>query len=295
MARAHPSTADRDPLARALRHKAATGAPGGSETTVYAAGDGWRVVDIVCTAGPSDRPFEERQGSTSVSLVLSGSFTQRSDGGSALLSAGSCLLVNAAQPFECAHRHGEGDRCLSFQFAPELFARLAYDAGAARPRFAHPRLPPLRTLAPLTARAMTALTRGDSFEEIAFEWAGAALALTAAPRREAVPAGADTGRITTVLRHLESRIAAPQSLTDLARVAGLSPYHFLRTFKAVTGITPHQWVLRARLRRAAHLLATTREPVTTIALGVGFADLSNFIRTFRAEFGMSPRRYRAAA
>jgi AraC-like DNA-binding protein len=95
-----------------------------------------------------------------------------------------------------------------------------------------------------------------------------------------------------MLRDLEARFAEPQPLADLARRAGQSPYHFLRTFKAVTGVTPHQWLLRARLREAARRLATSHAPVTEIALDVGFEDLSNFIRTFRAEFGVSPRRYR---
>ena len=81
----------------------------------------------------------------------------------------------------------------------------------------------------------------------------------------------------------------------LAGMAKLSPYHFLRSFKAVTGVTPHQWLLRARLRDAAGKLAATRTPVTNIALDVGFEDLSNFTRSFHAEFGASPRRYRLAA
>ena len=78
-------------------------------------------------------------------------------------------------------------------------------------------------------------------------------------------------------------------------MARMSPYHFLRSFKATTGVTPHQWLLRARLRQAAGRLATTRAPVTDIALEVGFEDLSNFTRTFHAEFGASPRQYRLAA
>jgi AraC-like DNA-binding protein len=78
-------------------------------------------------------------------------------------------------------------------------------------------------------------------------------------------------------------------------MARMSPYHFLRSFRAVTGVTPHQWLLRARLRDAADKLASTKLPVTDIALDVGFDDLSNFTRTFRAEFGASPREYRLAA
>ena len=96
-----------------------------------------------------------------------------------------------------------------------------------------------------------------------------------------------------MVRLLESDPAAAHGSSELAEVAGLSRYHFLRTFKRITGTTPHQWLLRARLRAAAERLVTTREPVTRIALGVGFADLSNFVRSFRAEFGVSPRRYRA--
>jgi len=111
----------------------------------------------------------------------------------------------------------------------------------------------------------------------------------------AAAATRDPARIVPVLRQLESRSAEPHTLTELARIAGLSRYHFLRTFKCLTGITPHQWLLRARLRDAAQRLRTGRDPVTEIALDVGFEDLSNFIRSFRAEFGVSPGRYRATA
>ena len=97
------------------------------------------------------------------------------------------------------------------------------------------------------------------------------------------------------MRHLETRFEEPHTLANLASIAGLSRYHFLRTFKRVTGITPHQWILRARLREAARRIVSSREPITEIALEVGFEDLSNFIRSFRTEFGISPRRYRAAS
>ena len=101
--------------------------------------------------------------------------------------------------------------------------------------------------------------------------------------------------MTEVLRYMAEHSAAPHTVTGLASMAKLSPYHFLRSFKAVTGVTPHQWLLRARLRDAAEKLAATKVPVTDIALDVGFDDLSNFTRTFHAEFGASPRQYRLAA
>jgi AraC family transcriptional regulator len=281
-----------DPLAAALRRKAERDEPGTTRGRLLAAGDGWRVLDIVCTAGPEDRPFEERQGSTSISLVLSGTFVYRSARAASLMATGALLLGNVGDAFECSHAHGVGDRCLSFQFDPESFARLAHEAGGCA-AFARDRVPPLRTLAPLAARARTAAARGDAFDEIALELGAAVARLTAPAPRD--PPAVDPARIVPVLRRLEAAPAEPHPLYDLARTAGQSRFHFLRTFKAVTGVTPHQWLLRARLRDAAERLATSDAPVTEVAFDAGFGDLSNFIRTFRAEFGMSPSRYRARA
>ena len=283
-----------DPLGAALLAKARSGAAGASKDRTIAAGEGWRVGDIVCTRGPSDRPFEERQSGASISLVLSGTFVCRSEQVASLLAAGSVMLVSAGQTFECSHSHGEGDRCLSFQFDPDLFERLAHDAGASRAAFERQTLPPLRPLARVASRARAAMANPAVLEEIAVELVGAVIAI-AGRSRERPATTQHHARIVRVLRQLTSRSAEPHSLADLARSAGLSPYHFLRTFKRVTGITPHQWLLRTRLREAALRLSTTRQSVTDIALDVGFEDLSNFMRSFRAEFGVSPRRYRLAA
>lgn len=68
--------------------------------------------------------------------------------------------------------------------------------------------------------------------------------------------------------------------------------HFLRTFERATGVAPHQYILRGRLRAAAQRLADAREKIVDVALDCGFADLSNFNRAFRAEFGVTPRAYR---
>ena len=213
-----------------------------------------------------------------------------------MLSPGSVLLGNAGQTFECSHQHGEGDRCLSFQYEPELFSCLAHDADAASAIFDNNRLPPLRALAPLAARARLAMGNRDALEEVALELAASVLQLAGRLRQgRAATTAQHDACIARVLRAMASCISEPHTIGSLARTAGLSPYHFLRTFKRVTGVTPHQWLLRARLREAAQRLAAGREPVTGIALDVGFDDLSNFIRSFRAEYGVSPRSYRAAA
>src|SRR3954462_3488569 len=282
-----------DPLAAALARKAANGVRGSISDNVVASGDGWWVQDIVCTCGPRDHEAEELTATSSLALVLSGSFVVRDQHGTSVLSEGSYLLVNAGRCFACSHRHGEGDRCLSFRFEPELFARIAHDAGA-KPAFAHNRLPPLRDLSGLTARARQGIVRPAIMEEVAVERAGTAVGLAGHARRAPSPVQ-HHARLTEVLRYMAAHSAAPHKLTGLAAMARMSPYHFLRTFRAVTGVTPHQWLLRARLRDAAERLANTKTPVTDVALDVAFDDLSNFPRTFRTDFGASPREYRLAA
>jgi AraC family transcriptional regulator len=72
----------------------------------------------------------------------------------------------------------------------------------------------------------------------------------------------------------------------------MSPYHFLRTFRHVAGMAPHQYVLRTRLHRAAVRLRTSSDPVSAIAFEAGFGDLSTFNRRFRRIMGCSPGAYR---
>jgi transcriptional regulator GlxA family with amidase domain len=102
----------------------------------------------------------------------------------------------------------------------------------------------------------------------------------------------DERRAVEAMRSIDAGAAEPLSLADMARRAGLGRYHFLRAFRAATGTTPHQYLIAARLRRAARLLLTTALPVTEVALEAGFGDLSNFIRTFRRAAGRSPRAFR---
>ena len=76
---------------------------------MLAAARGVERAQIICRAGPSDRPFAERHDGFSVSAVLEGSFTYRSDAGHGLLYPGALLLGNDGRCFECGHAHGAGD------------------------------------------------------------------------------------------------------------------------------------------------------------------------------------------
>jgi AraC family transcriptional regulator len=257
----------------------------------------WTVYDVICGAGPSNRPFPERHSRPSIAIVLSGTFQYRSGNAREMMTPGSIFLGNTNQAFECGHEHGVGDRCLSISFAPEFFDRLTADAGNGRSGFEFRalRLPPLRDLSPLIVRASAAVfgTSENAWDEFAVRLA----AQTAQLERGISPKPAfgqpgDVARVTRVVRMMEAHPADNHNLASLASEARLSPYHFLRLFEGLTGATPHQYLLRTRLRQAAERVRTGPAKILDVALDCGFGDVSNFNRMFRAEFGVSPRRYR---
>ncbi|MCI0339401.1 MAG: AraC family transcriptional regulator, partial [Acidobacteria bacterium] len=84
----------------------------------------------------------------------------------------------------------------------------------------------------------------------------------------------------------------PLSIDDMARVACLSPNHFLRTFQQAFHQTPHQFLTGKRLERAQRLLLRTDLTVTDICLTVGFESLGSFSSLFRRKLGVSPDKYR---
>jgi AraC family transcriptional regulator len=287
-------------LRRAIERRKAQGTPGRTMPRVIARGDGWTVADVVCTSGPQDRPFEEQHTHSSIAIVVAGSFEYRSRLGRGLMTPGSLMLGNKGQCYECGHQHGEGDRCVSFCYASEYFERLAADAGFTGDGmdFKVPRLPPLRPLAPLVARAGAGvIAAGDvPWEELGVRLAARALSLAAGASSDwsrRVPNA--EARVTRTIRMIDRHPDATLTLGSMAREAGLSRYHFLRTFEHVTGLTPHQYVLRARLREAAMRLSDEPARILDIAFDCGFGDVSNFNRAFRTEFGVTPRAYQQGA
>ena len=89
--------------------------------------------------------------------------------------------------------------------------------------------------------------------------------------------------------------AKPLDIPTLARIAYVSEAHFIRTFRATFGETPHRYLQRRRVERAMFLLRETDRSVSEICLDVGFASLGSFGRTFREIVGESPTTYRMRA
>ena len=84
----------------------------------------------------------------------------------------------------------------------------------------------------------------------------------------------------------------PLSIEDLAREVQISPFHFIRQFEAVFGLTPHQYRIQARLDAAKRLLASGHHSVTDVCMEVGFSSLGSFSALFARRVGEAPSAYR---
>jgi len=253
------------------------------------------VLDFRCGAGPHTPTQTERHDCTSVSYVRRGSFGYRARGEEFELVAGSVLVGHAGDEFVCTHAHHHGgDECLAFKLAPEL----AESFGAKPQHWRAGGLPPLPELVVLGELAQTAAEGENDFgvDEAGLLLVGRYLALADGRRRAPLQASArDRRRAVETALWLDEHAHEDIDLEATAAQAGLSAWHFLRLFARVVGVTPHQYLLRARLRKAARMLAADATPVTEIALEAGFADLSNFVRSFHRVAGLPPRQFRHAA
>jgi len=253
------------------------------------------VLDFRCDATPATPTFVEVHRAHSVSFVRRGSFGCRTRGKAHELVAGSVLVGHPGDEFVCTHDHHDGgDECLSFQLSAELVDSLGAGSGV----WQIGALPPLAELMLAGELAQLSAT-GDS--DIALDEAGIALAarfveLVGSKRSSSCSASpSDRRRAVQAALFLDESCANELPLERIAAEVGLTAFHFLRLFKNVLGVTPHQYLVRARLRRAAHLLVHDSAAITDIAYAVGFGDLSNFVRTFHRAAGVSPREFRKAS
>ena len=95
-----------------------------------------------------------------------------------------------------------------------------------------------------------------------------------------------------VRAYVENNLHRAIYVQDLCAIARRSPAHFSRKFKLAVGESPHAYVVRRRLERACHLMMTSAEPLSEIALSVGFSDQAHLCRLFRQAFGQSPANWR---
>lgn len=263
--------------------------------TVVFQSDAVSVIDYRCSMGPDDKPYVEQHRHHSLSYVRRGTFAYECRGTSHEMVPGSIMVGHADDEYVCSHHHHIcGDECLSIQFSRETADTIARDENLWRTRYAPP-LPELMVLGELADGAANR-TSDIGVDEAALLFAArfADLVNDRKPQTRTIR-DRDRRRAVEAALWIETNASDDITLDDAADQAGLSAFHFLRLFSDVLGATPHQYLVRSRLRHAARLLADDTRSITNIAFDVGFGDLSNFVRTFHRAAGVSPRQFRAAA
>jgi AraC-like DNA-binding protein len=252
------------------------------------------VSDFRCTAEPGEKPFAEQYACHSISYVRKGSFGCQCRGRFHELVAGSILVGHPGDEYICTHDHVVGDECLSFFLDPELV-----EAINDRPEIWRiGSVPPLPELMVLGELAQTAAAGNSDvgLDEVGHLFASRFVDVVSGRSPKPMTASLrDRRRAVETALWIDAHSHRPIDLDDAAAQAGISPFHFLRLFSGVLGVTPHQYLVRSRLRHAARRLADDDSPVTDIAYDVGFNDLSNFVRTFHRAAGASPQKFRQAS
>jgi len=245
-----------------------------------------------CQSAPYGGRLESQYACPSIGVVVAGRFDYRSPTGMAEAQPGTLLFGNAGEEFAYRYVDARDVRRSVVALDAGLLAEVANDCGCEAAAFPVAGLVAGRASAPLYAAVRRLASAGLPDEEAVVRLAAAALR----PGRRLRPISAgECSRVRDVAALIDRDYAEPLSLGEMASLASLSRYHFIRAFRSVTGETPRQYLIGARLRAAADRLLDTRESVTEIAFGVGFNDVSHFNATFRTAFGASPRGFRRAA
>jgi AraC family transcriptional regulator len=104
--------------------------------------------------------------------------------------------------------------------------------------------------------------------------------------------GLPAHKLRRVTEFINENLESDLTLTELAQAAELSPYHFARSFKQSTGLTPIQFLMQRRIETAKHLLADEHLPIVEVGLRAGFKNQSHFTTLFRKLAGVTPKAYR---
>ena len=238
-------------------------------------------------------------------FLLAGSLTCQSENGGQRLEANQSLLLEPGSKTSAA---GHNVESLLVTFAPALIidyasrARLVSGEGSA-PAFNEAVIDDDKRLVQLLT---------DLSEELAAEEAGKEIIIDALTEQTAVHllrrhskmrrsaelelsrVGLVDRRIRRAVEYMQAHLDQELPLKEIAAASYLSPYHFARLFKKLTGATPHGYLAALRTTQAKSLLAETDLSISAISVRVGYASPSHFTRAFRQATGLTPRAFRAA-
>lgn len=231
-----------------------------------------------------------------IHFVEKGSFQLTVEKSSWLLSAGAIFISRPGAVYRYDHPEAlPSDVCLSVIYSPRFVDEISRDEHLF-PSNIPAVLAPTNRLEFLKLRLMnlTSLEDALAVESCACE-IFAAIRVRELNRGRLYSARQlrwYAERVEAVREILETRYADSHSLLSLARAVGMSPFQFARVFRDLTGVPPHQYLLRVRLERAFTLLSDGN-PVTETCYRIGFSNLSHFTRSFRRKFGCAPSALKA--
>lgn len=236
-------------------------------------------------------PAEETAPCHSVSFVEHGAFELRVGQRGWQLSPGTIFVTQPGLVYRCWHAERfPTDVCISVDYADGFFGAEPWGSQEG-----HWVVLPTNRLAYLRLRLVRHLT--SSVDKLALE--NLAAELLEAVRREPEESARlyresqlawYAERIEAARSLLAKQFAETHSLAALGQAAGMSPFHFARVFRELTGTPPHRYLLQVRLTRAAERLRQGAS-VTETCYACGFNNLSHFIRLFRRTFGVPPSRF----
>jgi len=213
------------------------------------------------------------------------------------MPSGSVVVINPGEIHTGGPDGEEGWTYRMFYWPPHLLrevARRDLDLPDAFLEFPEP-----QGLDPILARKLLALHRALDhpgapalrLDTLAIEALETLLDHRAMARRAVQPSTTRSHPLAKAVAYLNDHPADTIRLATLATLSGLSPWHFLRSFKLATGLTPHAFHIQAKIRRAQQQLHNGVPPAR-VAADLGFADQSHFIRHFRSYVGTTPGRFR---
>lgn len=222
-----------------------------------------------------------------------GTWTVRSRYGGGVASPAVMVAGDGGAEYDCGHPAGVDDRNLCLIFPPSVTAP-AVTLVAVSGRIARLRRDVRRLCAarPAPDEADGELDAAGELDAIGW----ALLAAAGSPDAPAAP-GARDRRLAIALRDVLDREYADPDLDVVAAgtAFGLSRTRMIHVFRAVTGTTPHRYLVERRVSRAAALLAAGDMPVTQVCFASGFGSVARFQAAFRRAWGMPPSQYRAGA
>ncbi|APA84221.1 AraC family transcriptional regulator [Paraburkholderia sprentiae WSM5005] len=227
-----------------------------------------------------------------IPVIVAGAECYRYRGENHVAEAGSVPVINPGE-LHTGSKAVEAGWRYRVMYAPVEFLRALADEVAGKPQglpwFA-PGVIRDADLATRLARAHRLLEAGDdalAAEAAMLDALSTLLVRYAQTRPAYARVATDDTRVALMQERLSGDLVEPVTLAELARAAGLSPFHAARLFTRSTGLPPHAWRNQVRLQRA---LAPLRAgvPVTDVAAASGFTDQSHFTRHFRRTFGVPP-------